>query len=196
MVRSSPSASAASHHSTYYTGFGTGEPRIVLYAFDLLMLRGKDLRFCPLQDRRGELRAIIHNLPDTARHSETFDVPLAELERTVREHHLEGIVAKRAGSPYRSGERCGDWLKWRANRSQEFVIGGYIPNGSIVDALLVGYYEGRQLLYAASVRTGILYEFKHALLPLSSSFRYLDARSSTFQSAATVAGEKALRPKK
>jgi hypothetical protein len=40
-----------------------------------------------------------------------------------------------------------DWLKWRANRGQEFVIGGYIPNGSVVDSLLVGYYEGRELMY-------------------------------------------------
>jgi bifunctional non-homologous end joining protein LigD len=56
-------------------GIGMGEPLIVLYAFDLLMPRGKDLRLCPLQDRRSELRAIRHNLPDTARYSETFAVP-------------------------------------------------------------------------------------------------------------------------
>jgi ATP-dependent DNA ligase len=53
-----------------------------------------------------------------------------------------------AGSPCRSGERCGDWLKWRANRGQEFVIAGYIPNGAVVDSLLVGYYEGRYLIPA------------------------------------------------
>jgi DNA ligase D-like protein (predicted ligase) len=146
-------------------GIGTADPLIIFYAFDLLMLRGKDVRVWPLQDRRGELRAILHDLPDTVRYSETFEVPLADLERAVREHHLEGIIAKRARSPYRSGERCDDWLKWRANRGQEFVIGGYILNGSRADALLVGYYEGHSLLYAASVRAGIPSEFRRVLPP-------------------------------
>jgi ATP-dependent DNA ligase len=121
-------------------GFGDAES-IILYAFDLLMLRGKDVRMWPLDARREQLREIITPLPDTIRYSETFQVPLSELMRAVRKHQLEGIVAKRAGSEYRSGERCGDWLKWRANRGQEFVIGGYIPNGNALDSVLVGYYE-------------------------------------------------------
>jgi ATP-dependent DNA ligase len=57
----------------------------------------------------------------------------------------------------------GDWLKWRANRGQEFVIGGYLPNGSALDSLLVGYYEGRDLMYAASVRAGLSSESRRAL---------------------------------
>jgi bifunctional non-homologous end joining protein LigD len=65
--------------------------------------------------------------------------------RAVREHQLEGIVANRAGSQYHSGERSVDWLKWRANRGQEFVIGGYVPNGSVIDSQLVGYYVGGDL---------------------------------------------------
>jgi ATP-dependent DNA ligase len=72
-----------------------------------------------------------------------FDVPVSELIREVRQHQLEGIVAKRTGTQYRSGERSGDWLNWRANRGQEFVIGGYIPNGDTLDSILVGYYNGR-----------------------------------------------------
>src|SRR2546429_363055 len=83
-------------------------------------------------------REAIKHLPDTIRYSETFSVPLPELMRAVREHGLEGIVAKRVGSQYRSGERCGDWLKWRANRGEEFVIGGYVPNGNLLDSILVG----------------------------------------------------------
>jgi ATP dependent DNA ligase domain len=146
-------------------GLGTGEPLIVLYAFDLLMLGGRDVRGWPLEERRGQLSEAIKQLPDTVRYSETFSVPLAALERAVREHQLEGIVAKRAGSPYRSGERCGDWLKWRANRGQEFVIAGYIPNGAMVDSLLVGYYEGRYLMYAGSVRAGLPIEFRRVLVP-------------------------------
>jgi len=144
-------------------GFGDAQA-IVLYAFDLLMLRGKDVRLWPLDERREQLREIISTLPDTIRHSETFNVPLPELMLAVKKHELEGIVAKRAGSQYRSGERSRDWLKWRANRGQEFVIGGYIPKGDALDSILVGYYEGCNLMYAASVRAGFSREFRRVLL--------------------------------
>jgi ATP-dependent DNA ligase len=64
-------------------------------------------------------------------------------------------VAKRSGSCYRSGERSPDWVKWRANRGQEFVIGGYVGGGTSLDSILVGYYRGRDLLYAARVHAGL-----------------------------------------
>ena len=136
-------------------GFSGEAAEVVLYTFDLLMLRGKDVRFWPLEERRGRLREIVQQLPSTIRYSERFDVPLRVLISAVRQHQFEGIVAKRVGSPYRSGERCGDWLKWRAKRGQEFVIGGYIPNHNIVDSILVGYYEVRDLIYAGRVRAGL-----------------------------------------
>jgi DNA ligase D-like protein (predicted ligase) len=145
-------------------GFGSPQA-IVLYAFDLLMLDGKDVRLWPLDERREQLREIIRPLPDTIRYSETFNVPLSELVQAIQRHQLEGIIAKRAGSQYRSGERSGDWIKWRANRGQEFVIGGYLPNGNVLDAILVGYYEGRELMYAASVRAGISRALRRVLLP-------------------------------
>jgi len=143
-------------------GFGNAQA-IVLYAFDLLMLRGKDVRLWPLDDRREQLREIVPTLPDTIRYSETFNVPLPELMRAVKKHQLEGIVAKRARSPYRSGERSPEWVKWRANRGQEFVIGGYIPNGDAIDSLVVGYYGHRDLMFAGSVRAGIPWEFRRVL---------------------------------
>jgi DNA ligase D-like protein (predicted ligase) len=145
---------------------GFGEPQaIVLYAFDLLMLDGKDVRLWPLDDRRDQLREIVASLLDVIRFSETFNVPLSELMGAVRKHQLEGIIAKRAGSPFRSGERSFDWIKWRSNRGQEFVVGGYIPNGDALDSLLVGYYDGRDLLYASGVRAGIPTEFRRVLPP-------------------------------
>lgn len=89
----------------------------------------------------------------------------SDLVGTVRQHQLEGIVAKRAGCQYRSGERCADWLKWRANRGQEFVVAGYVPNGTVVDSILVGYYSDRGLMYAARVRAGLSTDFRRVLLP-------------------------------
>jgi bifunctional non-homologous end joining protein LigD len=78
----------------------------VLYAFDLLMLSGKDVRLWPLDQHRERLREIVRRLPDTIRDSETFNVPLSALTKVVRKNQLDGIIAKRSASRYRSGERC------------------------------------------------------------------------------------------
>ena len=144
-------------------GSDAGAVPMVFYAFDLLMLRGRDLRLSRLEERRKRLRQIVDRLPENIRYSETFAVSAATLVRVVRENGLEGIVAKRAGSRYRSGH-SGDWLKWRANRGQEFVIGGYLPNSSTFDSLLVGYYEGRDLMYAGRIRAGLVAGSRRALL--------------------------------
>ena len=144
-------------------GFANGTEPVVFYAFDLLILRGKDLRLSPLEERRKRLRKIVDGLPETIRYSETFAVQAATLMRVVRENGLEGIVAKRAGSTYRSG-RSGDWIKWRANRGQELVIGGYVPASSTLDSLLVGYYEGHDFVYAGRIRAGLVAHSRRALL--------------------------------
>ena len=67
---------------------------------------------------------------------------------------LEGLVAKRRDSRYEPGLRSGAWMKMRVNRGQEFVIGGYTPGTKTFDALVIGYYEGDRLLYAARTRNG------------------------------------------
>ena len=136
--------------------FGGAEHAILFYAFDLLILAGTDLRSRPLEQRRALLRELMPTLAEPLRHSETFDVPVAQLLATVRQHGLEGIVAKRRGSTYRPGDRSGDWVKLRANRGQELVIGGYVPSSTIFDSILVGYYEGRDLKYAARIRSGFV----------------------------------------
>ena len=82
-------------------------------------------------------------------------MPLKDLIAVVREKRLEGIIAKRADSTYRTEKRSGDWLKWRANQRQEFVIGGYVPSGRSFDSILVGYFDSRQLLCARQVRARV-----------------------------------------
>jgi ATP-dependent DNA ligase len=63
-------------------------------------------------------------------------------------------VAKRRDSLYKPGDRSGAWVKVRANRGQELVIGGYIPGSTTFDSILVGYYERSDLMYAARIRNG------------------------------------------
>jgi ATP-dependent DNA ligase len=60
--------------------------------------------------------------------------------------------------------RFPDWVKWRANHGQEFVIGGYLSNGDALDSILVGYYMGHDLMYAGRVRAGIPSELRRVFL--------------------------------
>ena len=87
--------------------------------------------------------------------SENIEAAPTDLIRVVKEFGFEGIVAKRKDSVYEPGKRTGAWVKYRVNRGQEFVIGGYTP-GNPFDALIVGYYEGERLLYAAKVKNGFV----------------------------------------
>jgi bifunctional non-homologous end joining protein LigD len=70
---------------------------------------------------------------------------------------LEGLIGKRTNSRYEAGKRTGAWVKIKLHKEQEFVIGGYTePEGSRkhFGALLVGFYEGKNLKFAGRVGTG------------------------------------------
>ena len=107
----------------------------------------------PLEDRRKLLTTIIAPLDDVLRLSETFDADPSQLVRSAKDLGLEGIVAKRRDSIYEPGKRSGAWVKYKINRAQEFVIGGY-TEGHPFDALIVGCYEGPEFHYVSKVRAG------------------------------------------
>jgi bifunctional non-homologous end joining protein LigD len=127
---------------------------IVYYAFDVLHLEGRDLTALPLQERRSKLAAIVGQSGILI--SQVLKGSAAQVIEAVRGLELEGVVAKRRDSVYEPGERSGAWVKLKLDRQQEFVIGGYRPNGPSVDALLVGYYEGKELRFAAKVKAGFV----------------------------------------
>ncbi len=135
----------------------------VFYAFDLPALAGEDLKRRPLDERRKALRKLARQLDDTIRFSETFDASPVDMIAVVREQGLEGVVAKRRDSRYEPGRRSGAWVKLRVNRRQDFVLAGYVPRGHNFDSILVGYFEGRDLKYAGSVRTGFTPASREAL---------------------------------
>ncbi|MBD0281937.1 MAG: ATP-dependent DNA ligase [Thermoleophilaceae bacterium] len=128
---------------------------VFLYLFDLLGHEGEDLRPLPLRRRKARLRdALSFHRPVrfTPHRNECGE----EMFRDACDRGLEGVIAKRAGSPYRSG-RSRDWLKFKCHAEQELVIGGFTaPKGSRTEfgALVVGYYEDGQLRYAGKVGTG------------------------------------------
>lgn len=133
----------------------TPEDRIYFYAFDLLAYRGKSLIRMPLEDRRKQLAVTIARLPAAIRASEDFTEPPDRIVAAARELGLEGIIAKRRRSRYEPGKRTGEWLKYKINRSEEFVVGGY-TRGRPFDALIVGQFDQGKLLFAAKVRNGFV----------------------------------------
>ena len=83
----------------------------------------------------------------------------------MRKLGLEGVVGKRIDSIYEPGERSGAWIKLRTNLEQEFVIGGYIPGARGFDALLVGVYEKKELIFVAKVKNGFVPRIRDEFFP-------------------------------
>ena len=131
------------------------EKGIIYYAFDIPIHDGHDLMRQPLSQRREILRSVIR-AGGHVEISEASDRPLAEMLKFTQTHGLEGIVAKRADSFYQPGLRTGAWSKHRFNRSQEFVVGGYVPSHLGIDSLVVGVYRDKKLHYSARVRAGFV----------------------------------------
>ena len=135
---------------------------VVYYAFDLLLLGGRDLTREPLDSRRKQLAAAVRGTSILL--SEPLPGTPAQIERAVRELGLEGVVAKRRSSRYEAGRRSDKWLKVKFSRRQEFVVGGYKPANNGFDSVLVGYYEGRRLYYAGKVRAGFTAHSRRELM--------------------------------
>ncbi|WP_115275545.1 MULTISPECIES: DNA ligase D [Pseudomonas] len=135
------------------------DERIVYYLFDLLFLGGQDLRERPLEDRRKALGELLeHDQSEVLEFSADFEQPVESLLDSACRLQLEGLIGKRAGSPY-TGRRSADWIKLKCKQRQEFVIVGFTdPKGSRsgFGALLLALHDpdSGELRYAGKVGTG------------------------------------------
>jgi DNA ligase D-like protein (predicted ligase) len=128
---------------------------VYLYLFDLLELDGRDLRALPLIERKRALRRAVR-FGGRIRFTPHRAGDGVTAYRIACARGWEGVVAKRANSPYRPG-RSRDWLKIKCSRRQELVIGGWTEGQGArrrLGALLVGYWDGDVLRYAGKVGTG------------------------------------------
>jgi bifunctional non-homologous end joining protein LigD len=127
--------------------------RAEYHVFDILWLNGRDVTALPLDGRRALLRDL--PFPEPMQRVEELTEP-APWERACREG-WEGVIAKRRDAPY-VHKRSPLWLKMKCEATQELVIGGFTdPQRARVGlgALLVGYYEGDDLVFAGKVGTGL-----------------------------------------
>lgn len=139
--------------------------QLIYYVFDILWLNGYSLEDLPLSARKKILK---ETLPpgDMIRYSESFDTDAREFLGVAAKLGMEGIMAKKADSPYIEGERTRDWLKIKANKRQEVVIGGYTNNedsSKLFSSLLVGVYEKGKLHYIGKIGTGFNHKTQQEL---------------------------------
>jgi bifunctional non-homologous end joining protein LigD len=146
--------------------------------FDILWLNGRSVTELPLDARREILRQLPLRAPigrvTEINHPKPWELACAE--------GWEGVIAKRRDAPYEH-RRSRSWLKMKCEASQEFVVGGFTdPQGARVGlgALLVGYYDGDDLVYAGKVGTG--FDTK-LLLDLRARFDVAEIAKSPFTKA-------------
>jgi len=124
--------------------------------FDLLSLDGIDLRKLRLIERKEALEALMKDSPKNLHYSKHIKGNGKESFLAACQANMEGIVGKKTDSVY-SGSRNGDWIKLKCDTRQEFVIAGYTLSDkkrSGISSLLLGVYEGKELIYAGRAGTG------------------------------------------
>jgi bifunctional non-homologous end joining protein LigD len=142
--------------------------RLVYFMFDLLYCEGVNLTGVALESRKAALEEILQAVPGSLplRYSAHMDEGDS---RTIFAHAcqmgLEGLLSKRADAPYRGG-RGDSWIKSKCALGQEFVIIGYVPSSTsrqAVGSLVLGFYDGKELVHAGRAGTGFTDETALAL---------------------------------
>ena len=128
---------------------------LVYYLFDILYCDGYDLRKAPLLERKQLLRHLLHT-SDRFRYSDHQVEHGKELFELVKARGLEGIVGKRADSPYVGG-RSTNWTKLTATTTIDAVVGGWTESpdtGLPFGSLLLGLYQAKKLQFIGHVGSG------------------------------------------
>ena len=152
---------------------------VYYYVFDVLYADGRDTRPLPLTERKKVLAEAV-TFRDPLRFTEHRAGDGVAFYAQACRDGWEGLVAKRADAPY-TGTRSRDWLKFKCENAQEFVVGGYTdPQRSRVGfgALLLGYYDADgTLVYAGKVGTGF---DNQTLRSLQATLAGLEQRETPF----------------
>jgi DNA ligase D-like protein (predicted ligase) len=165
---------------------GSSGVPLFYYVFDLMVLGGKDVTAETLERRQELLQLkVLPKLAEPIRYVGELEASLLDLIESIQASGLEGLVAKRRDSIYEPGEPSGAWQKMRVNRGQEFVIGGYTVGGKSFDALVFGYYEGNELMYAARTRNGFTPKSR---LELAKRFKALETAACPFANLPETSG--------
>jgi bifunctional non-homologous end joining protein LigD len=166
------------------------ESELIYYGFDLVHLDGYDLRPAALIDRKAALKDVLlagnPGNTGTVRYSDHIEGKGEEIFQIACKTSQEGIICKLAASLYEE-RRSGSWLKVKCHQRQEFIICGYSkPERSRIGfgALMLGYYDGPDLVYCGRVGTGFDVE---TLNSLAKRLKPMALKSHLFQRPPTAA---------
>jgi len=174
-----------------------GRVPVQFLAFDLLWLDGRPLLELPLRERRARLEEVL---------VETGDIRLSQVVggagttffEQVKALKLEGIVAKRAASPYRPGTRSHDWRTIKALCLQDCVIVGWTPGkggrAATLGSLLLAVYDDGRLRYAGNVGTGFTHAFLADLLERLQELQVPKPMFEGFEGTLRPRGARFVRP--
>jgi bifunctional non-homologous end joining protein LigD len=150
-----PAADGTTDFSVLQNELKGKSTRIVLVAFDLLYLNGRDLRKLPLVERKAVLKKLIEKTP--IQFSESFELDGREMFRHACQVGLEGVVSKVRDSRYRS-DYSNDWVKVTCAQRETLQIAGFALDGNKWDGIYVGREKAGQLVYAGKVDHGFTSE--------------------------------------
>jgi bifunctional non-homologous end joining protein LigD len=156
------------------------------WVFDLLFLDGEDVRDKPLLERKALLQQLLKKPPKRVHYSDHFEASGAQVLHQACSASLEGIISKRADDAYHSGRGEG-WVKSKCIKEQELVIGGYTTqpkHPGALGALLMGYYDKKDFIFAGKVGTGFSHSEGHALL---TKLKKLEQKQPPFKSIPRLA---------
>jgi bifunctional non-homologous end joining protein LigD len=141
---------------------------LIFFAFDLLFLKGEDLRTQSLWERKRALKRLIGDVYGNdqveIQYVEHFESGGDAVLKSACRMSLEGIVSKEADARYASG-RSDSWTKAKCRAGHEVVIGGWNSNGSQFRSLMAGVYRGDHLVYVGNIGTGFGAEKVSRLMP-------------------------------
>ena len=160
--------------------------QLVYYVFDLLELKGKDLKQLPLLERKKLLEKLVRN-NDTIIYCDHHPKQGKDFYDEVSKLDMEGIIAKRGDSTYKEGARSSDWLKIKFHKNGEAVIAGYTePRGSRkhFGAIILGRFnKAGDLIYIGHAGTGFN---EKRLQELIAKMRPLETAVSPFKARVKV----------
>ncbi|HET7263397.1 MAG TPA: non-homologous end-joining DNA ligase [bacterium] len=160
-----------------------GDVHVAYAVFDCLYLDGRDLRDRPFSERRAALDGL--TLPAGLIKADAIEERGEALFEAAAQHGFEGVVAKKAASPYRPGLRSADWIKVKIRRTLEAVVGGLTPGrggrATSFGALVLGQFdESGQLVHIGQAGGGFseadLDRFRRRLAPLETKVSPFAAR--------------------
>jgi len=175
----------------------TQRAKLHYYLFDILWLEGYSLLSLTLSQRRQVLEAIVPKEHESLKLSQAYLTSGIDFFDAAKRMKLEGIIAKRADSFYSSDSRSREWLKIKAKRRQEVVIGGYTRNEGTekyFSALALGVYDAKgKLNYIGKVGTGFNQTTQKELMD---EFDKLATRTCPFETTPNVDEPSQFRPQR